>query len=37
MFKLIGMFTVIYLMFQWGIVQLIAIWLMVILTSIATI
>ena len=37
MLKLIGAFTVIYLMFHWGIVQLSAIWLMVLLASIAAI
>ena len=37
MLKLIGMVTVVYLMFHWGIVQLIAIWLMAILATIAVI
>jgi len=37
MLKLIGAITVVYLMFHWGIIQLIAIWLMVVLSSIAAI
>jgi len=37
MLKLIGAITVVYLMFHWGIIQLIAIWLMVVLSSIAAV
>jgi len=37
MLKLIGAITIVYLMFHWGIVQLIAIWGMVALSFIASI
>ena len=37
MLRLIGMITVVYLMFHFGIVQVLAIWLMAILASIAAI
>jgi hypothetical protein len=36
MLKLIGLITVVYFLFHWGIVQLIALWIMVALSAIVT-
>jgi hypothetical protein len=37
MLKLIGLITVVYFLFHWGIVQLIALWIMVALSTIASV